>query len=75
MVKDTVLRQIGNSAGITIPKEILGRLHVQNGDKIHLVETETGVLMTPYDPDFEATMVAYAEGAAMYRNALRELAK
>jgi len=75
MVKDTVLRQVGNSAGVTIPKEMLGRMRVQNGDRLHLVETDRGVLVTPFDPDFEAMMAAYAEGAAKFRNASRELAK
>jgi len=75
MVKDTVLRQVGNSAGVTIPKEMLGRMRIQNGDRLHLVETDRGVLVTPFDPDFEAMMAAYAEGAAKFRNASRELAK
>lgn len=75
MVKDTVLRAVGNSTGVTIPKAMLDRLHVGNGDKLHLVETEQGILLTPFDPRFEAVMAAYAEGAALFRNALRELAK
>lgn len=75
MVKDTVLRAVGNSTGVTIPKAMLDRLHVGNGDKLHLVETEQSILLTPFDPRFEAVMAAYAEGAALFRNALRELAK
>lgn len=75
MVKDTVLRPFGNSVGVTIPKSMLDRMHVGSGDKLHLVETEKGLLLTPFDPDFEAMMAAYAEGAAKYRNASRELAK
>ncbi|HKT06603.1 MAG TPA: hypothetical protein VJR24_01800 [Gemmatimonadaceae bacterium] len=75
MVKDTVLRAIGNSAGVTIPKEMLDRMHVATGAKLHLVETEQGVLVTPFDPRFDAVMAAYAEVAGQFRNALRELAK
>ena len=75
MVKDAVLRAVGNSTGVTIPKAMLDRLHVGNGDKLHLVETDNGILLTPYDPRFEAVMAAYAEGAGLFRNALRELAK
>lgn len=40
-----------------------------------MIETENGVLLTPYDPDFERAMVAFQRGARKYLNALRELAK
>ena len=75
MLKDTVLRPFGNSVGVTIPKAMLDRMNVGSGDRLHLVETERGLLLTPYDPRFEAAMAAYAEGAALFRNALKELAK
>jgi hypothetical protein len=51
------------------------RLHVQAGDEVFAVETEHGILLTPYDPAFENAMAAYERTAAKYRNALRELAK
>lgn len=54
---------------------MLERYHLSEGDTIHLVETEEGILITPFDPDFEEAMAVYAEGAKKYRNALRELAK
>lgn len=75
MVKDTVLRPFGNSSGVTIPKAMLDRMHVGNGDRLHLVETDKGVLITPFDPNFEKAMTAYGVVAAKFRNALRELAK
>jgi putative addiction module antidote len=51
------------------------RLHVQAGDEVFVVETEQGVLLTPYDPEFQRAMKAYERTASKYRNALRELAK
>ena len=45
------------------------------GDTVHLVETEEGILITPFDPAFDEAMEIYAEGAKRYRNAMRELAK
>ena len=45
------------------------------GDSVHLVETDEGILITPFDPDFKEAMEIYAEGAKRYRNAMRELAK
>jgi putative addiction module antidote len=74
MVKETVIRAIGNSAGATIPKPMLDHLNVAEGDTVFLVEVEGGVLMTPFDPDFRDAMAAYKEGVARYRNAMRELA-
>jgi putative addiction module antidote len=75
MVKKITLRQMGGSVGATLPKDIAERLHVAAGDEVFVVETEQGVLLTPYDPDFQRAMVAYERTASKYRNALRELAK
>jgi hypothetical protein len=54
---------------------MLERYHLAEGDTVHLVETEEGILITPFDPAFEEAMAIYAEGAKRYRNAMRELAK
>jgi putative addiction module antidote len=66
---------MGGSVGATLPKDIADRLHVAPGDEVFIIETERGVLLTPYDPTFEKAMAAYQRGAKKYRNALRELAK
>ncbi|MFT5369447.1 MAG: antitoxin MazE [Candidatus Latescibacterota bacterium] len=75
MTKETTIRAIGNSTGTTIPKTMLENYHMAEGDKVHLVEVDDGVLITPYDPTFAEAMALYAEGAKTYRNAMRELAK
>ena len=75
MTKETTIRAIGNSAGTTIPKAMLTKLHLAEGDKVHLVEVDDGILLTPFDPDFAEAMQVYGEGARRYRNALHELAK
>jgi putative addiction module antidote len=75
MVKKVILRQMGGSVGATLPKDMAERLHVAAGDEVFVIETEQGVLLTPYDPDFQRAMVAYERTATKYRNALRELAK
>jgi putative addiction module antidote len=73
MVRETVIRAVGNSAGLTLPKPVLERYHMAEGDAVFLVETEEGVLVTPYDPSFKVAMAIYEEGARTYRNAMREL--
>ena len=75
MVKKVTLRKMGGSVGATLPKDMADRLHVAPGDEVFVVETENGILITPYDPDFQNAMAAYERTASKYRNALRELAK
>jgi hypothetical protein len=48
---------------------------VKPGDEVFVIETEQGILLTPYDPTFERAMAAYERTAGKYRNALRELSK
>ena len=74
MYKEVTIRRIGNSLGTTIPKKMLERHRLSQGDKVYIVETEQGLLITPYDPDFAEAMEIYEEGAKAYRNAMRELA-
>lgn len=73
MKKETTIRQIGNSAGLIIPGKMLQRYNLSVGDRVHLVETERGLLITPFDPDLEEAMTLYEEGASDYQKALREL--
>ena len=75
MVRKIKLRQVGGSIGATLPKDMADRLKVEGGDEVFVVETDQGILITPYDPTFDATMAAYRRTASKYRNALRELAR
>ena len=69
------VRRIGGSLGGTFPKEVMERLNVGEGDKLHVVVKEGEIVLTPYDPAFDEAMKIYRRGARKYRNALRELAK
>lgn len=75
MVKKVTLRKMGGSVGATLPKDLAERFHVQAGDELFVVETDEGILLTPYDPEFAKAMDAYERTASKYRNALRELAE
>ena len=75
MLKKINLRRVGGSVSATLPKEMVDRLNVGPGDSVYAIETENGILITPYDPDFEKAMDLYKRGARKYRNALRELSK
>ena len=51
------------------------RLKLTAGDTIIAIETERGILLTPYDPDTEEALSIATQVAHDYRNALRELAR
>lgn len=74
MIKRITMRRIGGSIGATLPKEMMDRLRVRPGDEMFVVETEDGLLLTPYDPAFEKSLKLYERFSRRYRNALRELA-
>ncbi|HEU0014828.1 MAG TPA: hypothetical protein VFQ45_14170, partial [Longimicrobium sp.] len=68
-------RQYGGSLGTTLPKAMTDRLNLGAGDRGYAVETEHGILLTPYNPEFARVMEAEARISKKYQNALRELAK
>ena len=69
------LRKIGSSVGVILPKELLERMHVDEGDQLFAVESLDGFLLSPYDPEFQAEMESFERTRRKFRNALRELAK
>lgn len=75
MEKKVTIRKMGGSLGVTLPKDLADRMQVREGDVLYAVETDQGVLLTPYQQDFEETMEAFEVMYAKYRNAFRELAK
>jgi len=75
MVRRQTLRKIGGSVATVLPRSMLERFHLDAGDEVFVLETEQGLLVTPFDPEFDAAMREYAKIAKRYRNALRVLAK
>ncbi len=69
------IRKIGNSLGLILPKEVAEQLHVGEDDTFHYVVDKSGLQLTPFDPEFDAAMEAFAQTRRKYRNALRALAK
>lgn len=68
-------RPVGNSTGITLPKEVTDRLKIKSGDTLYLTESPDGYRLTAYDPEFAEQMEAAERVMRRYKNALRELAK
>lgn len=71
-----VVKKIGNSTGLILPKELLARLGLEPGDELHAAPDGAGGLrLSPYDPNFERSMSLVEEIMDEYRDTLRELAK
>jgi putative addiction module antidote len=75
VTKELKLRQAGGSVAATLPKDMADRLHLGVGDRVLAVETDQGILLTPYDPAVAEALDLAAAAAKRYRHALRELAK
>ena len=69
------LTAVGTSTGVVIPKEMLNRMKVSRGDKLHVVETPDGYLLTPYDPSIAAQVEIGREFMKEYRETFKVLAK
>lgn len=69
------IRKIGNSLGASIPKEILEKLMVKEGDYLYVTETPEGILLSPYDPEFAEVLEIAQDVSSRYRNALKQLAE
>ncbi|PKQ14929.1 MAG: AbrB/MazE/SpoVT family DNA-binding domain-containing protein [Actinobacteria bacterium HGW-Actinobacteria-7] len=75
MAQAMKLRRAGGSISATLPKDMAGRLKLEAGDTVFAIETERGILITPYDPETEEALAIAGKIARKYRGALRELAK
>ncbi len=69
------LRAIGNSVGVVLPKELLAKLDLREGDTLHVVESPDGFRLKRAEPDFEQQMEVAREVMRRRRAVLRELAK
>ncbi len=69
------LIQIGNSVGVTLPKEMLAAMKLDKGDTITVTSAPDGFRVSPYDPDTSSQMEVMRQVMKKRRNALRELAK
>lgn len=69
------VRRIGNSLGVVLPKEVLAKLRVGEGDGLTVSEAPGGVTLSPYKEGLQEQIEAGRRAMKKYRNALRELAK
>ena len=69
------IRPNGNSNSVLLPKELMSKLGVGPDDKLFVSETPDGMLMTKYDPIFEAQMKVAEDVMRENYDVLRMLSK
>jgi len=69
------LNRIGNSVGVILPKDVLAKLRVREGDMLYLTEAPDGYRISQYDPEFARQMEAAEEVMRENRDVLRKLAE
>lgn len=70
------VRKIGNSVGVILPKELLARLRLKEGDKLHIIEqSERGLKLSPYDPHHAKAMEIARRAFREYADTFKALAK
>ena len=74
-MKSIKLRKVGNSFGFTVPKEIIEKYNLKEGEELHLIEKNDGFTLTPYNPEFEKWANAYNNTNKKFKNTLKELSK
>jgi putative addiction module antidote len=71
----TAVRRVGNSLGVTLPKTVVENYSLAEGDELHLIETDEGIVLTPFNPSFTEWATAYERANRRYRNTLKALAR
>lgn len=69
------IKKIGNSTGVILPKEMLARLRLEQGDTITITETPDGFMATKSEAVFDRAMEIARQAMKKYHNTLTELAK
>lgn len=75
MTREVTLRQAGGSVSAILPKDMADRLRLAAGDRVLAIETDSGILLLPFDPKTKRALNIAARAARKYRSALRELAR
>lgn len=69
------VRKIGNSLGVVLPKEVLAKLRVGEGDQLTVSETPEGVALSAADKDAAELMRLAEDIMRKRRRVLKALAQ
>ena len=71
----TKLRRVGTGYGVLLPKKVVENLNISVGDNLELTETESGIELSPFDPEFSDQVEAFRRTEGRHRNSFRELSR
>lgn len=69
------VRRIGNSLGVVLPKDVLAKLRVGEGDELSVSDTPSGVALAGADQDAADLMKLAEDIMAKRRRVLKALAQ
>ena len=69
------IKKIGNSTGLILPKELLARLGLEQGDEVFITQGPEGFKVSKGDITFEKGLEIARRAMKTYHNTLKELAK
>jgi len=75
MSQALIIRAIGNSSGVVLPKDLLDQLGLAQGDKVFVTKIPDGITLRAFDLTFAMQMEVARRVMKKRRAVLRELAK
>lgn len=72
---NTVIRKIGNSEGVILPKDVLERMNLKAGDSLVISEDKGDIVLSRAEDTFERQMEAARKIMDRYKVALQKLAE
>ncbi|MGB7556528.1 MAG: hypothetical protein WBM04_19340 [Candidatus Korobacteraceae bacterium] len=69
------VRKIGNGYGILLPKRVIHRLGLAEGNVLNLPETAAGIELSAFVSNFSEQIEAFRRTGPRHRNTYRKLAK
>ena len=70
------IRRIGNPVGLILPKDLLARINLKEGNKLHVVDQpDHGFRLSPHDPVHEKAMEIARNVMSEYRDTFKALAE
>lgn len=68
----TTIERVDGELRVAISEKMLEHRRLQEGDRVHVIESSNGILVVPFDDDFEEAMQLYDEGADAYDDLLQQ---
>ncbi|WP_206018684.1 AbrB/MazE/SpoVT family DNA-binding domain-containing protein [Rubritalea profundi] len=75
MAMTAKVTKVGNSSALILPKELMAKLNLEQGDSVSLTEVAAGVVISPYDRQKERQLEIAKKVMRENRNMLKKLAE